>query len=122
MFMITKETDIFGKILKNSFGADFMVLKFETPFKNFKTDQEMDEAEAHLASLAKSRELKLSAEDQINPYSEKQISTLKSDNQDLEAQIREKDEEVRRLMVELETANKSIYDKERMLKQQTREI
>lgn len=90
-----------------------MLLKFETPFKSFKTDQEMDDMESHLASLAKSRELKLSPEDQINPYSEKQISNLKSDNQDLEAQLKEKDEEIKRLMVELDTSNKSIYDKER---------
>ena len=83
--MITKETDIFGKILKNHFGADFMLLKFETPFKDFKTDMEMNETEAHLASLAKSRELKLSMDEHVNPYSEKQISNLKTDNQDLEA-------------------------------------
>ena len=99
-----------------------MLLKFESPFKNFKMEYEMNDMEAHMASLAKSRELKLSSEDQLNPYSEKQISNLKSDNQDLEAQLREKDEEIKRLMVELETANKSIYDKERTLKQNVKEV
>ena len=48
-----------------------MLLKFETPFKNFKSDAEMDPNEAHLESIAKSRELKLSAEEALNPLSEK---------------------------------------------------
>jgi hypothetical protein len=36
--------------------------------------------------------------------------------------MREKDDEIKRLMVELETANKSIYDKERMVKQNVKEV
>jgi hypothetical protein len=59
LFLLTKETDIFGRLLKNEFRADFMMLKFETPFKSFKSDQDMDDVMAHMAALAKSRELKL---------------------------------------------------------------
>lgn len=81
--MITKETDIFGKILKNDFRADFLLLKFETPFKSLGIDEKMTETEAHMASLAKSRELKLSQE--VNPETEKTISGLKTDKEDLEA-------------------------------------
>jgi chromosome segregation ATPase len=50
------------------------------------------------------------------------IQLLKDDKCDLEQQARDLNEEIKRLNVELETANKSIWDKERAIKQDKREI
>lgn len=93
-----------------------MLLKFETPFRSFKTDQEMDANEAHMDSIAKSRELNLSAEEAMNPYTERQIGNLKTEKEDLEAQLRMKDDEIQRLALDIEVCNKSIHDKERSQK------
>ena len=32
LFVVSKETEHFGKVLKSTFGCDFMLFKFETPF------------------------------------------------------------------------------------------
>lgn len=47
---------------------------------------------------------------------------MKDDKFDLEQQIKDLTEEAKRLNDELETANKSIWDKERAIKQDKREI
>ena len=36
LFLITKETPVFSNILKTKFKCDFLLIKFESPFKYFK--------------------------------------------------------------------------------------
>ena len=82
----------------------------------------MDPNEAYNQSFAQSRELNLYAEEAKNPYTEKQICSLKTEKEDLETQLKNKDDEVQRLALDIETCNKSIHDKERAQKQSSREI
>lgn len=47
-----------------------------------------------------------------------QYASLKEEKVELEQRVSEYQEEIKRLMIELETANKSILDKERQLRQE----
>lgn len=38
LFLITKETEVIGKVLLREFDCDYMVLKFEAPIKGMKKD------------------------------------------------------------------------------------
>lgn len=71
--------------------------------------------------FAKSREVKGINSKEKNNMASKQVVMLKDENISLLQQAEEKDEEIKRLTVELETSNKSIYDKERQLKQEQKE-
>ena len=80
---------------------------------------ELDAAE--VAQIAQSREMKSVNSKEKHLIATKQVVLLKEENNGLLQQIDEKDEEVKRLTIELDTSNKSIYDKERQLKQEQRE-
>jgi hypothetical protein len=71
--------------------------------------------------FAQSREVKGINSKEKNSMASKQVVMLKDENISLLQQAEEKDEEIKRLTVELETSNKSIYDKERQLKQEQKE-
>lgn len=127
LFMITKETDTLGKFLKTEFLCDYMILKFEAPLKSVKSDFSMVGSNSEYDSVdmehfAQSRELKGINSKEKNTLSNKQMVMLKDEKADLESQLKEKDEEIKRLTLELETANKSIYDKERQQMQDKRDI
>lgn len=66
-----------------------------------------------MEEFASSRELKSINSKEKNLVASKQLIILKEEKAGLEQQIEEKDEEVKRLTIELDTSNKSIYDKER---------
>lgn len=38
LFLITKETELLGEMIKNEFGCDFLLIKFEQPFMEMKYD------------------------------------------------------------------------------------
>ena len=38
LFLITKETELLGEMIKNEFCCDFLLLKFEQPFVDMKYD------------------------------------------------------------------------------------
>lgn len=121
LFLITKETEVFGKLLEQEFLCDFMILKFEAPMKGMKSDickmastsNDFDINSVEFENFASSREMKGINSKEKSTLALKQIVILKDEKSDLEQQLKDKDEEVKRLTVELDTANKSIYDKER---------
>lgn len=45
LFIISKETPYFQKVLKEKFNCDFVLLKFESPFKHFKLDGVLKKSE-----------------------------------------------------------------------------
>lgn len=53
---------------------------------------------------------------------EKEISSIKEEKIELEQRLKDSKEEIKVLTIDLDTANKSIYDKERTVKQLTRDI
>ena len=53
---------------------------------------------------------------------EKEISSIKEEKIELEQRLKDSKEEIKVLTIDLDTANKSIYDKERTDKQLTRDI
>lgn len=38
LFLITKETELLGEMVKNEFACDFLLIKFEQPFNEMKYD------------------------------------------------------------------------------------
>jgi hypothetical protein len=124
--MITKETDKLGKFLHSEeFKCDYMILKHESPMNYGEYKQEGMKScqydNIEMEYFAQSREVKGINSKEKNSMASKQVVILKDENFGLVQQVEEKDEEIKRLTVELETSNKSIYDKERMLKQEQKE-
>ena len=127
MFMVTKQTEGLGRFLrKDEFKCDFLLLKFESPIVDssevkyeIKACPKFESME--MEEFASSRELKSINSKDKNLVATKQLIILKEEKAGLEHQIEEKDEEVKRLTIELDTSNKSIYDKERQLKQEQKE-
>lgn len=129
LFLITKETEVIGKVLLKEFDCDYMILKFEDPIKGMKkdyyvTDQSNDfnVKEMDMEHFAQSREMKGINSKEKNTLANQHIIILKDEKQGLEQQLKDKEDELKRMTVELDTANKSIYDKERQQKQDKRDI
>ena len=80
------------------------------------TSNDFDINSVEFENFASSREMKGINSKEKSTLALKQIVILKDEKSDLEQQLKDKDEEVKRLTVELDTANKSIYDKERQQK------
>lgn len=116
---MSKQTDIFGKFIQHE--CDFIVLKFEEPMKQIKFDsynmpESMDE-------YALSRVVKGFGQKSEYPIiNEHQMTQLKTEKDELEQRLKDANDEIKRLTQDLDTANKSIYDKERQQKQDKREI
>ena len=94
-----------------------MLLKFESPIADSELKYEIKACpkfeSMEMEEFASSRELKSINSKEKNLVASKQLIILKEEKAGLEQQIEEKDEEVKRLTIELDTSNKSIYDKER---------
>lgn len=98
--------------------CDFMLVKFE----RLKIKDEIKE-DSDLERIKESRELDgMSKKVKGDPVLTQQISALNDERTDLEERLKLHIEEIKRLTIELDTANKSIYDKERGQKQDKRDI
>lgn len=59
LFVISKETEYFGRVLKSEFKCDFILVKHEAPFADgikVETGETIDEPMTDLELLAKARE------------------------------------------------------------------
>lgn len=96
-----------------------MLVKFE----RLKLKDELKEEDSDMERLKESRELDgMSKKVKGDPISTSQIRALNDEKTDLEERLMLHVEEIKRLTIELDTANKSIYDKERGQKQDKRDI
>lgn len=106
LYLITKETEYFGKSLKSTFKCDFVLLKYEQP---------------QLCEIKEEDDL-LVQNSNYDHIAYKHILLLRNEKLALghEAQLLNK--ELLILTHDLETTNKSILDKERNQKQNKREL
>ena len=94
-----------------------MLIKFEFPFADVKP-----EFKSELEAIAISRQATIGSSLKSDMLTDKEVLSLKEEKVELEQRLKDAKEESKMLTVDLDTANKSIYDKERMVKQTTRDI
>jgi len=125
LFMISKETFMFGPVLKEHFQCDFILIKLEVPYEQLQTNSfgfisksEHEMTEAKLEAIAYTRKANIQGLEQLenSPMITKQIEVLKDEKTGLEHDNTNLKEEVKQFSFEIETANKSIMDKERNIK------
>ena len=131
LFLITKETHLLGKLLKENFQCDFLLIKVEVPYDRVKSDQidlglnpEMKYDLAEMEAIAHTRQAHLMNSSSVSSssFDKEQLRSLKEEKLALDQEIQTLKEDVTFKMNELETANKSIADKERHNKQLQRDI
>ena len=118
MFIVSKQTHRLGKFLTNEFDCDFMLLKFEVPYENVKFDlgEDVKMDGVDLEALALSRELNINNATARSSMTEQQLNVMKEERDNFEEETKTLKEEHKSLAIELETANKSIADKERNIR------
>lgn len=131
LFLITKETHLLGKLLRDNFQCDFLLIKVEVPYERVKSDlidlelnPEFKMDQAQLEAIAHTRQAHLINQESsgMSVIEKEQLRGLKEEKMALDQEIQTLKEDVNFKMAELETANKSIADKERHNKQLQRDI
>ena len=51
LFLITKETEVLGEMIKNEFECDFLLLKFEQPFLEMKYDTQIQQVKTQSVKM-----------------------------------------------------------------------
>lgn len=128
LFLITNQSEGIGKLLReDSIDCDYLLIKFEVPLALAKMDPDVD-----IKSSSTAKTLGPDDKDDIfarmgnramgSELAARQLEVLKDEKADLEQSLKEANGERDQVLAELDTANKSIYDKERNIKQFKRDI
>lgn len=112
---------------EDSIDCDYLLIKFEVPLALAKMDPDVD-----IKSSSTAKTLGPDDKDDIfarmgnramgSELAARQLEVLKDEKADLEQSLKEANGERDQVLAELDTANKSIYDKERNIKQFKRDI
>jgi hypothetical protein len=111
--VISRETEILGQFLREEYLCDFLLLKFEFPFEKVKLSPDV---KSELDMIAITRQAQIGNGIKSDSLTEKEISSIKEEKIELEQRLKDSKEEIKVLTIDLDTANKSIYDKERTVK------